>query len=188
MEIMLSIILGTLFGFALHRVGASNPQNIINMLRLTDLHLMKAIMLAVGLSSAVLFLGLSSGFIDPGNLDIKASYNGVIVGGILLGIGFAVAGYCPGTGVAALGDGRKDAISFVIGGLAGALVYMIIYSVIEGGWLFESIQGGKVSLANTGNSEYHAIISGFSGLAIALVIAVIFILVSKILPSSEKAD
>ena len=45
--VVLAIILGMFFGFALQRVGATNPQNIINMLRLKDLHLMKAIFFAI---------------------------------------------------------------------------------------------------------------------------------------------
>ena len=59
MELILALFLGTLFGFVLHRVGASNPENIINMLRLTDLHLMKAILFAIGASSSVLFIGMA---------------------------------------------------------------------------------------------------------------------------------
>lgn len=182
MEIILSVILGTLFGFALHRVGASNPENIINMLRLTDLHLMKAIMFAVGLSSLLLFIGSSAGFIDPSHFDIKSSYIGVIIGGALLGLGFATAGYCPGTGIAAIGDGRRDAVTFVIGGLLGALVYMLVFGSIEKSWLFNNIAGGKVSLALTGNDSFPALISGVPGLLPALILSIIFMLIGWKLP------
>lgn len=60
MDILLAIILGTLFGFVLHRIGAANPQNIINMLRLKDFHLMKTIIWGISLSSALLFFGTNT--------------------------------------------------------------------------------------------------------------------------------
>ncbi len=178
MEIILAIVLGTLFGFALHRVGASNPENIINMLRLTDMHLLKAIMFAVGISSAVLFIGTTVGLIDAGHFSVKSSYIGVIVGGAILGMGFATAGYCPGTGIAALGDGRKDAVSFVIGGLFGALVYMLVYGGMKNSSLFNKIAGGKTSLALTGNESFPALITNFSGVVVALVLAILFIVIA----------
>ena len=95
MNIILAIILGIFFGFALQRVGANTPQNIINMLRLKDLHLMKAIFFAIGISSTLLFLLLAFGIIDSGHLSVKSSYIGVIVGGAVLGLGFAIAGNAP---------------------------------------------------------------------------------------------
>ena len=181
MTIFLAIVLGLFFGFALQRVGATNPENIINMLRLTDLHLMKAILFAIGVSSIFLFTLMSVGIIDSGHLSVKSSYIGVIVGGAVLGLGFAIAGYCPGTGLAAIGTGRKDALVFVIGGLGGALLYMLVYGSIEGSWLFNDIAGGKVMLAQ-GFDKYTALIPGVPGVQLAAGIGVVFILIAWKLP------
>lgn len=62
------------------------------------------------------------------NLHIKpVLLGGVLIGGILFGIGIAIFGYCPGTGVAACREGRKDAMAGVAGMLAGASVFMGMY-------------------------------------------------------------
>ena len=176
MTIALAIILGIFFGFALQRVGATNPQNIINMLRLTDLHLMKAIFFAIGI-----FLLMTIGVIDAGHLSVKSSYIGVIVGGAMLGLGFALAGYCPGTSLTALADGRKDAFFFVAGGLLGALIYTLIYGSIKGSWLFNKIAGGKVMLA-TGSDKFQALLPMIPGTLLAAAIGIIFMLIAWKLP------
>jgi len=181
MTLFLAIILGILFGFALQRVGATNPQNIINMLRLKDLHLMKAIFFAIGISSTLLFLMMAAGIIDAGHLSVKSSYTGVIVGGALLGIGFALAGYCPGTGLTALADGRKDALFFVGGGLLGALIYTLVYGSIKGTWLFNKIAGGKVMLA-TGSDKFQALLPVIPGTLLAVAIGIVFMLIAWKLP------
>jgi hypothetical protein len=181
MTIVLAIILGIFFGFALQRVGATNPQNIINMLRLKDLHLMKAIFFAIGISSTLLFLLMTVGVIDAGHLSVKGSYVGVIVGGALLGLGFAVAGYCPGTGLTALADGRKDALFFVVGGLLGALLYTLVYGSIKGTWLFDQIAGGKVMLA-TGSDKFQALLPMIPGALLAAAIGGVFMLIAWKLP------
>jgi hypothetical protein len=181
MTIILAIILGVFFGFALQRVGATNPQNIINMLRLTDLHLMKAIFFAIGISSTVLFGLMAIGVIDAGHLSVKSSYTGVIAGGAILGLGFAVAGYCPGTGLAALADGRKDALFFVGGGLLGALVYTLVYGSIKGSWLFDKIGGGKVMLA-AGSEKFQALLPMLPGPLLAGTLGIAFMLIAWKLP------
>jgi hypothetical protein len=186
MEVLFAILLGTAFGFALHRVGASNPQYIINMLRLTDLHLMKVILFAIGLSSGLLFLSMSIGLIDPGHLSVKTSYWGVLIGGAFLGGGWALSGYCPGTGVAALGDGRKDALFFVLGGLAGAEVYMLIYNRLSESFLLRNIFGGDVTLAATPNEAYSGLLSGIPGVLVAVVLAGIFGFIAWKLPGALR--
>ena len=181
MNVFLAIILGALFGFALQRAGATNPQNIINMIRLKDLHLMKAIFFAIGFSSTLLFLFMTLGIIDSGHLSVKSSYFGVIVGGALLGIGFAIAGYCPGTSLTAIAVGRKDALFFSIGGLLGALLYTLVYGSIKGTWLFDKIAGGKVMLA-TGSEKFAPLLPMIPGTLLAAVIGIVFMLIAWKLP------
>jgi len=190
--IILAIILGIAFGFVLQRIGASNPHNIINMLRLTDFHLMKTILLGIAIASALLFFSNLLGWVDVTHLSVKVSHWGVIIGGIIFGVGWAVAGYCPGTGLAGLGEGRKDAIFFILGGLLGALFYMLVYGGIKDSFLFTEILGGKSTLATTANESYHVIIKGpndvlygtiLYGTIVALSIALVLVFISTILPT-----
>lgn len=185
MQIVLAIILGTLLGFVLHRVGASNPQRIIDMLRLKDFHLMKAILFGIAVASALLFIGMSLGVIEPSHLSVKTSHWGVIVGGLILGLGWAIAAYCPGTGIAALGEGRKDAIFFVLGGFVGAFIYMLIFANVDASVLLEKIIGGKSTLALT-ETSYPALIDNIPGIAVALVVAILFGFIAWLLPKGSS--
>ncbi|NQU50933.1 MAG: YeeE/YedE family protein [Bacteroidetes bacterium] len=186
MEIVLAIILGLAFGFALDKAQASNPQKIINMLRLKDFHLMKVILFAIGFSSLLLFILLALNVIDAGHLSVKASYTGVIIGGALLGIGFAISGFCPGTGVVAAGRGRKDAYVFILGGLIGAFVYMLIFGFIQDTALFNKIAEGAASIGETNPDKYSSLISNLPALIIAGPIAIGLMVIAFLLPDVKS--
>ncbi len=184
MDIILAIFIGTIFGFVLQRIGAADPDKIIGMLRLTDLHLMKTIFAGIGVSSALLFIGLITGIIDGGHLSIKSMYTGVIVGGMLLGLGWAISGFCPGTGLVALGTGRIDALIFTLGGLAGAGLYMIMYGSLKGTWLMQKLFGGKATLVVTSKST--PLLDMNWGPWLAVGIGVTMILIAKLLPDKIR--
>ncbi len=186
LDIILAIVIGTAFGFALNRVGATNPQYIINMVRLKDLHLMKVILFAIGFASALLFLGLSVGLLDAGNLSVKASYIGVVIGGALLGVGFAIAGYCPGTGIGAAATGRIDGIVFVIGGLIGAFAYTLTHGAISATGLLDNLFGGKVTLAATTNEKFGHLVDALPGPALALLLSVLLMGIAFALPKALR--
>ena len=108
----------------------------------------------------------------------------MIIGGIVFGLGWAISGFCPGTGVAALGTGRKDAIFFVLGGLAGAAIFMMMYEPLSSTWLYQSLLGGKVTLAQTG--KYTSIVDSINGAVVAIVAGAVLILIAFKLPDRIK--
>jgi uncharacterized membrane protein YedE/YeeE len=182
MTITYSIIFGLIFGIILHKAGAANPNNIINMLRFKDFGLLKIILLAIGFTSLITFIALSLGF-GP-HFSVKSAYNGVIVGGLIFGIGWALSGFCPGTSVVSAGAGRKDAILFIVGGLVGAFIYMLSYASLKGTFLFDKILGGKTTLVDTG--KYHSLIEGTSASTVAIIIAIVLIVIAFALPKNKE--
>lgn len=181
-QIFLALLLGGLFGIVLDRIGATNPGYIIKMLNLTDLHLMKTILAGIGVASVLLFGGLVVGFVDVGHMSVKTAYLGVFIGGLLLGAGFAIAGYCPGTGLTAAATGRFDGLVFVLGGLVGAAAYMGSYAWVKSTGVLEKVVGGKATLGTIEGSGYPALIDGLPGETVGLAMGFIFILIAFVLP------
>lgn len=186
--LILAIVIGAAFGVVLDRIGATNPGYIIRMLNLSKLHLMKTILAGIGVASVLTFGGLLLGIVDPGHLSVKTAYIGVFFGGILLGIGFAIAGYCPGTGLTAAATGRWDALFFVLGGLAGAGAYMVSYGWVKTTGLLTAIAGGKATVGAIAGTKYHALVTGIPGEWIGLGLGVAFILIAALLPDRFASD
>ncbi|MFC3615868.1 YeeE/YedE thiosulfate transporter family protein [Lutimaribacter marinistellae] len=182
-SILLAIVIGAAFGAVLDRIGASNPNWIGRMLNLTNLHLMKTILLAIGIGSALMFGGQMLGLVDVGHMSVKAAYAGVFIGGLMLGAGWAVAGYCPGTGVVAAASGRKDALFFIAGGLLGAAAYMVTYPTWKASGLLDSFAGGKVTLGTVPSSKFDGL-TALPGDVLGLVLGLAFIVIAFALPDN----
>jgi hypothetical protein len=188
--IIFAIVLGLAFGVVLDRIGATNPTIVSKMLNLTNLNLAKSILLAIGTGSLLMFTGQMLGLVDVGHMSVKSAYIGVFIGGLLLGIGWAVAGYCPGTSVVAAGTGRKDAWFFVAGGLLGAAAYMVTYSSWKAWGLLDKIAGGKVTLGTVPGSKFEgltALPGDVLGIALGLaLIALAFALPTRMAPKAPE--
>lgn len=190
MELVLAIAIGGAFGAVLDRIGASNPTWIGKMLNLTHLHLMKTILLAIGVGSTLMFAGQMLGVVDVGHMSVKASYVGVFIGGMLLGVGWSASGYCPGTGLVAAATGRRDALVYIAGGLLGAAAYMAAYPAIKATGILDDLYGGKVTLGAVPDSGYAAVTAlpgDWVGLLLgAAFIAIAFLLPERLVPASAQ--
>ncbi|KZM48884.1 YeeE/YedE thiosulfate transporter family protein [Labrenzia sp. OB1] len=181
MEIILALAIGGAFGAVLDRISASNPNVIGRMLNLTNLKLMKAILLAIGVGSVLMFAGQMLGIVEVGHMSVKTAYLGVFAGGLLLGVGWALAGYCPGTGVVAAGAGRRDAFAFIAGGLLGAAAYMATYPAVKATGLLDAILGSNATLGAIPGTDYPGL-TGLPGDTLGIVLGLVFVAVAFVLP------
>lgn len=141
--LILGLAIGAAFGAALMLSDLANPDKIIGTLRLKDFHAMRVI--GVFILTGILGVWLLD-LAGLANLSVKsAAWVAAGLGGVLLGAGFGMTGYCPGTGLAAAATGRIDALVTVLGMFAGTAAYILTYRWI-GGPLTEIANQGKVTL------------------------------------------
>ncbi|MFO7561388.1 MAG: YeeE/YedE thiosulfate transporter family protein [Enhygromyxa sp.] len=123
------LMFGLVFGFLLQKGRVAKFEVIIGQLTLRDWTVAKVMMSAIIVGGLGIHALLPSGAVA---LDIKPlALGGVLLGGACFGVGLAVFGHCPGTSVAACGEGRRDAMIGVLGGLFGSGVYVLAYSAMQ---------------------------------------------------------
>ena len=129
-KLVLGFFSGLIFGFLLQKGRVAKFRVIIGQFLLKDWTVVKVMMTAVAVGAigvwAMVGMGMASLHIKP------AAFGGVIAGALLFGCGMAIFGYCPGTGVAACGEGRRDAMVGVFGMLCGALAYVVAFPALQG--------------------------------------------------------
>lgn len=150
-KILLGLGTGVAFGFLLHKGRASEHEAISGQLLAKDFTVVKIMATASAVGAvgvqALNALGLADAKIKPFNVG------GVVLGGTLFGSGMALLGYCPGTNMAAIGAGHKDAAAGALGMLGGALAFVRLYPAIKP-WM-ETGTYGKRSLPEvTGTSPW----------------------------------
>lgn len=139
------LLIGFLFGAALYLGGLAEPDKIIGSLRLKDFHAFRTIALFVLVGMLGTWILQKTGH---ANSDIKpAAVLTVFIGGALLGVGFGITGYCPGTGLACAAAGRIDALITVLGMFVGAIYPMVVVS------LEQHFNYGKVTLPELTNTS-----------------------------------
>jgi hypothetical protein len=169
MKLLLGLAIGMAFGAVLQLGGGSSYKKVMGSLLLKDLDIIKLIMMAIAVGSVGIY---ALDLVDMANMSIKPTYvAGIAIAGLIFGVGFAVAGYCPGTCIVASAEGKTDAMVTVLGGLAGALLYALVYPAFS----------GLLGVANYGEVTF-ATALGVNGLWIAIPFsAILFILMFKVL-------
>jgi len=142
---IIAVLIGISFGFWLERAGFGESRKLALQFYFREMTVLKVMFTAIvvamlGIAYLTLFGGLDINmvYINPTYLGAQA------VGGLLLGMGMIIGGFCPGTSVVGASIGRIDAYLFLAGVFFGMLVFGEIFPWIEG--LYLSGDMGRVTL------------------------------------------
>ena len=131
-QLVLGLLFGLIFGFLLQKGGVAKYHILLGVLLLEDFTVIKVMLTAVIVGSVGVFSLYALGLVK---LHVKPTrYAANIIGGLVFGVGFALIGYCPGTGAAALGQGNWDAIA----GIAGLMLGSYLFAEASG-WLDKTL-------------------------------------------------
>jgi uncharacterized membrane protein YedE/YeeE len=163
--ILTGVIMGVVFGFALEKARVFEPGVIVGQMQLSNFIMLKVFLAAV--ATGAVALAALNGFGLVKLAPKAAVYYADIVGGLILGVGIALAGACPGTVLAQIGAGYRDALFVLAGGLAGATAYSYAEPALKQSALATS--GGKLIYSDLLGAPYWAS-------ALVLAAAIIFVL------------
>ena len=128
-QLILGLLTGIAFGFLLQKGRVAKYQVILGQLLLKDWTAFR-IMISAMLTGAIGVYALLAA--DVTYLDIwPFQPAAMLLGALFFGIGIAVIGYCPGTGMAGAGEGSRDAAVGVLGMITGAGVFVAAYGALE---------------------------------------------------------
>ena len=122
------LVSGILFGFVMENAGFGSPLKLTAQFRLTDWTVFKVMFTAIVVAAFGLWLLRVVGFLKPDIVFVpQALVMASAVGGALVGAGFAIGGYCPGTSVVGASSGRLDAMVFIVGLMVGTAAFSWSY-------------------------------------------------------------
>lgn len=125
------LVCGILFGFVLENAGFGSPRKLTAQFRLTDWAVFKVMFTAIVVTALGLWGLRAIGVMAPDSVFVPpALVMASAVGGALVGAGFAVGGYCPGTSVVGMFSGRLDALMFIVGLLMGTTLFAGLYGPV----------------------------------------------------------
>jgi uncharacterized membrane protein YedE/YeeE len=163
MKLLLGLAIGTAIGAVMQLGGASSYRKILGSLLLKDLHVIKLILMTIAVATVGIY---ALDLVDMANMSIKPTYVvGIIIAGLIFGVGFAISGYCPGTCVLGSAEGKTDAVFTLLGGLAGAALYAVVYPLMA----------PLISLTNYGEITLPSVFNVSNGLWIAIPFSLILL-------------
>lgn len=146
-NLLLAFIIGIGFGFILESSGFSSSRKLAGLFYGYDTVVLKVFFTAgITAMTGLLFFSLF-GWIDMEMVYVNPTFLGsAIAGGLIMGLGFIMGGFCPGTSLCAAAIGKIDAMVFVGGLFAGILIFTEGYPLLKG--LYMSRDMGNIKLSD----------------------------------------
>ena len=132
LNFIVALLIGISFGAILEQAGFSTSKKLVGLFYGYDFTVLRVFFTA----GIVAMIGVMA-FAHYGLLDINLIYINptflwsAIIGGVIMGLGFVVGGFCPGTSVCAAAIGKIDALIFIAGSFLGIIIFAEVYPVLK---------------------------------------------------------
>lgn len=124
---LMYVVFGTIgffFGFVLENAGFGNSKKLAAQFYFRELTVLKVMFGAIVTAMVLIFLAVGLGILDFNQLWVNPTYLASgIVGGLIMGVGFIIGGFCPGTSLVAMATAKLDGLFFVLGVLFGIFAF-----------------------------------------------------------------
>ena len=121
---LVTVAIGIAFGAVLELAGFGNSRKLAAQFYLRDLTVLKVMFTAIIVAMVLIFAATGLGWLDYQSIWVNPTYLWPgIVGGLLMGVGFIIGGFCPGTSLVAVATAKLDGIFFAIGVLSGIFLF-----------------------------------------------------------------
>jgi rhodanese-related sulfurtransferase len=135
-------LIGFAFGFTLEMSGFGNSRKLAAQFYFTDLTVLKVMFTAIVTAMVLLFGAVGLGLLDFSQVWVNPTYlSSGILGGLIMGVGFIVGGFCPTTSLAAASTGKVDGMFFVLGGFFGAFLFGETEKYFDGWYTYAGYHG-----------------------------------------------
>jgi uncharacterized protein len=130
------LLSGLLFGYVLENAGFGSPRKLTAQFRFTDWSVFKVMFTAIIVAAIGLAVATSTGVLAANSIFIPTTYFwAMLAGGVLIGAGMAVGGYCPGTSAVGLATGRLDGLFFMVGMVFGTALFAVFFEPMKAFYL-----------------------------------------------------
>ncbi|MGE5479364.1 MAG: DUF6691 family protein [Chloroflexota bacterium] len=132
LNFIVALVVGILFGAILEQAGFSTSKKLVGLFYGYDFTVLRVFFTA-GVTAMLGVVAFNHfGILDASLIYVNPLFvKSAIVGGLIMGLGFVVGGFCPGTSVCAAAIGKIDAIIFIAGSFVGVLIFAEGYSFFE---------------------------------------------------------
>ena len=121
---LIYVAIGFAFGFILESSGFGDARRLAAQFYFSDLRVVKVMFTAIVVAMTLIFWSTALGLLDYNEIWVKPTYLWPgIVGGLIMGVGFILGGYCPGTSLVSVATLKIDGMYFLLGHIAGVLVF-----------------------------------------------------------------
>lgn len=139
-------LIGFAFGYTLEMSGFGDSRKLAAQFYFTEMTVLKVMFTAIVTAMVLLFGAVGLGILNFNQVWVNPTYlSSGILGGLIMGVGFIIGGFCPTTSLASASTGKIDGMLFMLGGFVGAMLFGETESLFDN-WYTNSGYFGRVTL------------------------------------------